>query len=166
MGNLAPMQSVIGGIMAQEVMKACSGKFTPIDQWFYFDSSLSYLPVLNKDEQLEDNDQADCKLMGDRYDGQRVVFGQEFQEKLMGQRYFMVGSGAIGCELLKNFAMVGLGCGNSGKLIVTDMDTIEKSHLNRQFLFRSTDIGKAKSEASASAIKRMNPDINIEAHMN
>lgn len=51
-----------------------------------------------------------------------------------------VGAGAIGCELLKNFAMVGLGCGPEGSVTVTDMDTIEKSNLNRQFLFRPWDV--------------------------
>jgi molybdopterin/thiamine biosynthesis adenylyltransferase len=52
-----------------------------------------------------------------------------------------VGSGAIGCEMLKNFAMMGIGCGQDGRIYVTDMDSIEKSNLNRQFLFRSWDIG-------------------------
>ena len=51
-----------------------------------------------------------------------------------------VGAGAIGCELLKCFAMVGLGCGPEGKITVTDMDIIEKSNLNRQFLFRPWDV--------------------------
>ena len=37
------------------------------------------------------------------------------------QRYFVVGAGAIGCELLKNLAMVGLSTGEKGKLLVTDM---------------------------------------------
>lgn len=53
--------------------------------------------------------------------------------------FFQVGAGAIGCELLKNFAMIGLASGN-GEVIVTDMDTIEKSNLNRQFLFRPSDV--------------------------
>lgn len=51
-----------------------------------------------------------------------------------------VGAGAIGCELLKNFAMIGLGCGEDGAVTVTDMDTIEKSNLTRQFLFRPWDV--------------------------
>jgi ubiquitin-activating enzyme E1 len=43
--------------------------------------------------------------------------------------------------MLKNFAMMGIGCDQSGAIYVTDMDSIEKSNLNRQFLFRSTDVG-------------------------
>lgn len=54
---------------------------------------------------------------------------------------FKVGAGAIGCELLKNFALMGLGAGKEGSVTVTDMDFIERSNLNRQFLFRSQDIG-------------------------
>ena len=49
-------------------------------------------------------------------------------------KLFMVGAGAIGCELLKNFAMIGLG--TKGKIIITDPDVIEVSNLSRQFLFR------------------------------
>lgn len=58
--------------------------------------------------------------------------------------YFKVGAGAIGCELLKNFALIGLGAGEEGHITVTDMDFIERSNLNRQFLFRSKDIGVRK----------------------
>lgn len=54
--------------------------------------------------------------------------------------HFQVGAGAIGCEHLKNFAMMGLASGEAGQLFVTDMDTIEKSNLNRQFLFRPADV--------------------------
>ena len=53
--------------------------------------------------------------------------------------YRQVGAGAIGCELMKNFAMMGL-ASKGGEVIVTDMDTIEKSNLNRQFLFRPCDV--------------------------
>jgi ubiquitin-activating enzyme E1 len=44
------------------------------------------------------------------------------------------------------------------------MDTIEKSNLNRQFLFRSTDLDQLKSKTAALAVAKMNPDINIEAY--
>lgn len=63
---------------------------------------------------------------------QVAVFGREFQKKVGALRYFVVGAGAIGCELLKNFAMMGVGAGPDGQIYVTDMDLIEKSNLNRQ----------------------------------
>jgi molybdopterin/thiamine biosynthesis adenylyltransferase len=52
---------------------------------------------------------------------------------------FVIGSGAIGCELLKNYAMVNLATSEKlgkGTIVVTDPDHIETSNLNRQFLFR------------------------------
>ncbi|KAG8007735.1 Ubiquitin-like modifier-activating enzyme 1 [Nibea albiflora] len=159
-GDLAPVNAFIGGLAAQEVIKACSGKFTPLQQWLYFDA-LECLPE-------EEDQPAECSLpaKGTRYDGQVAVFGSAFQEKLERQKYFLVGAGAIGCELLKNFALLGLGAGKEGHITVTDMDFIEKSNLNRQFLFRSQDIGKSKSDVAAKAVREMNPQMNITAHQN
>jgi ubiquitin-activating enzyme E1 len=102
---------------------------------------------------------------GCRYDSQIVVFGRELQQKLEGLNYFLVGAGAIGCEMLKNWALMGVGAGAGGSVHVTDMDTIEKSNLSRQFLFRSADIGAAKSTAGAAAAKRMNPRLNVTAYV-
>ena len=97
---------------------------------------------------------------------QVAVFGRAFQKKLESLRYFIVGAGAIGCELLKNFAMIGVGAGEVGQIYVTDMDLIEKSNLNRQFLFRSGDIQKPKSQTAAAAIKVMNPHANVTSFEN
>ena len=47
----------------------------------------------------------------------------------------------MGCEFIKNFAMMGLGVGK-GQVTITDDDVIEKSNLSRQFLFRDWDIGR------------------------
>lgn len=58
-------------------------------------------------------------------------------------------TGAIGCELLKNLAMMGVACGSDGKLKITDMDQIEISNLNRQFLFRRSDVGVSFLECVA-----------------
>jgi ubiquitin-activating enzyme E1 len=150
-GLLCPMHSVIGSMVAQEVMKACSGKFSPINQWFYFEAT-DILPKLKPTDSAPKNS---------RYDGQIAVFGKEYQDKLLAQKLFVVGAGAIGCEHLKNFSMMGI-----GNLIVTDMDTIEKSNLNRQFLFRPSDIGQMKSVAACREAKIMNPDIEVSAHQN
>jgi molybdopterin/thiamine biosynthesis adenylyltransferase len=60
--------------------------------------------------------------------------------------------------MLKNFAMMGVAAGPAGRVVVTDPDTIEKSNLNRQFLFRPWNVGQAKSQTAADAIKAMNPE--------
>ncbi|CAN9512024.1 unnamed protein product [Ophioblennius macclurei] len=159
-GDLAPVNAFIGSVAAQEVIKACSGKFTPLEQWMYFDA-FECLPE-------GDNQPTESEFLekGTRYDGQVAVFGSAFQEKLERQNYFLVGAGAIGCELLKNFALMGLGAGEGGLVTVTDMDFIERSNLNRQFLFRSQDIGKPKSAVAAKAVCDMNPKMKITAHQN
>ncbi|KAG9238513.1 putative ubiquitin-activating enzyme E1 1 [Amylocarpus encephaloides] len=151
-GDLSPMAAFFGGLAAQEVLKAVSGKFHPINQWLNFDS-LESLPTNSaRSEEL-------CKPRGTRYDGQIAVFGSQFQEKLANIQEFLVGAGAIGCEMLKNWAMIGLAVGPNGQISVTDMDSIEKSNLNRQFLFRPKDVGKLKSDCAADAVQAMNPDL-------
>jgi molybdopterin/thiamine biosynthesis adenylyltransferase len=55
-----------------------------------------------------------------------------------------------GCELLKNWAMMGIGCGEKGLVNVTDNDTIEISNLNRQFLYRPWDVSVCVSSLSLS----------------
>lgn len=71
-------------------------------------------------------------------------------------RPFIVGSGAIGCELLKNLSMLGFDCS------ITDMDTIEMSNLSRQYLFQAEDIGNLKSKTAAHKMKK----INVKAYSN
>ncbi|KAI9143154.1 hypothetical protein BKA69DRAFT_1026824 [Paraphysoderma sedebokerense] len=156
-GDLTPMAAVIGGLVAQEVLKACSGKFHPIVQYFYFDSFESLPSSVQINEET-------CKPRGTRYDNQIAVFGSEFQSRIANLKQFLVGAGAIGCEMLKNWAMMGLGTGEKGYVHITDMDTIEKSNLNRQFLFRPWDVSKLKSETAANAICKMNPDMTGKIH--
>jgi ubiquitin-activating enzyme E1 len=157
-GEVSPMVAVIGGFVAQEVLKACSAKFHPMVQTMYFDS-LESLPA-----ELPTED--DCQPINSRYDSQIAVFGAKFQQKINEQRQFLVGSGAIGCEMLKNWSMMGLGSQGRGVIHVTDLDTIEKSNLNRQFLFRAKDVGKFKAESAAAAVAEMNPELKgrIIAH--
>ena len=152
-GDLSPVAAFFGGMAAQEVLKSVSGKFHPIVQFLYFDS-LESLPTSTARSEEQ------CAPIGSRYDGQIAVLGKEYQEKLGNVKEFLVGAGAIGCEMLKNWAMMGLGVGPKGQIWVTDNDQIEKSNLNRQFLFRPADVGKLKSDAAAKAVQAMNPDLN------
>lgn len=159
-GDVCPIQAVMGSMAAQEAMKACSGKFMPVMQWMYFDSLESLK------EEGQDTSEEQYQPQNSRYDSQIAVFGKDFQKKLNSSKYFVVGTGAIGCEMLKNFAMIGLGASPEGKVYVTDMDLIEKSNLNRQFLFRPHDVQQMKSSVAAKAVQVMNPDMNIVAHQN
>eukprot|EP00594_Rhizosolenia_setigera_P007454 CAMPEP_0178953398 /NCGR_PEP_ID=MMETSP0789-20121207/8395_1 /TAXON_ID=3005 /ORGANISM="Rhizosolenia setigera, Strain CCMP 1694" /LENGTH=1077 /DNA_ID=CAMNT_0020634649 /DNA_START=182 /DNA_END=3415 /DNA_ORIENTATION=+ len=155
--TLSPMCAALGGIVGQEVLKACTGKFTPIKGFLYLDAD-ECLPddILPQDEVTPTGTS--------RYDSQIAVFGKEAQKKIESLNYFLVGAGAIGCEMLKNWALMGVGCGENGKIHITDMDRIEKSNLSRQFLFRDSDIGKFKSSAGKAAAVQMNKDMKIEEY--
>ncbi|KAL1196930.1 Ubiquitin-activating enzyme E1 2 [Cardamine amara subsp. amara] len=155
---LNPMAAIFGGIVGQEVVKACSGKFHPVFQFFYFDS-LESLPK-------EPLDASEFRPQNSRYDAQISVFGSTLQKKLEGARVFVVGAGALGCEFLKNLALMGVSCGTQGKLTVTDDDVIEKSNLSRQFLFRDWNIGQAKSTVAATAAAGINSRLKIDALQN
>ncbi|CAK9075947.1 Ubiquitin-like modifier-activating enzyme 1 (Ubiquitin-activating enzyme E1) [Durusdinium trenchii] len=123
---ICPMAAFLGGVVAQEVVKF-TGKFSPIHQFLYFDM-FELCPAT----------EPDWKPKGCRYDDQIAILGSSFQEALANMKLFLVGAGALGCEFLKSFAMMGVGC--AGKITVTDMDRIEISNLNRQSLWicRST----------------------------
>ncbi|KAG0460335.1 hypothetical protein HPP92_023463 [Vanilla planifolia] len=155
---LSPMAAMFGGIVGQEVMKACSGKFHPLFQFFYFDSVESLPP--------EPLDPSDLKPLNSRYDAQISVFGATLQRKMEEAKAFMVGAGALGCEFLKNLALMGVSCSGNGKLTITDDDVIEKSNLSRQFLFRDWNIGQAKSTVVAAAASAINPHLHVEALQN
>uniref|UniRef100_A0A8C7LG42 Ubiquitin-like modifier-activating enzyme 6 n=1 Tax=Oncorhynchus kisutch TaxID=8019 RepID=A0A8C7LG42_ONCKI len=159
-GSLPPLAAAVGGIASQEVLKALTGKFAPLQQWFYLDAIEVVKPLLSLSAE-------EFSPRGDRYDGLRACIGETMCLELHKLRVFMVGCGAIGCEMLKNFALLGVGLAkSSGEVCVTDPDLIEKSNLNRQFLFRSQHIQKPKSTTAAVATLEINPEMQVDAHLN
>ena len=160
-GELSPMVALLGGLVGQEAIKACTGKFSPLHQWFYFDSMES-LPASESGVL----DAADVAPRGSRYDSQAAAIGWTLTEKLTHLKVFLVGAGALGCEFIKGFACMGVGCSPQGLVTLTDDDTIEKSNLSRQFLFRNADIGKPKSSCAAAAALKINPELRLKALQN
>ncbi|XP_031141922.1 ubiquitin-like modifier-activating enzyme 6 [Sander lucioperca] len=159
-GTLPPLAAAVGGLASQEVLKAITGKFAPLQQWFYLDAIEVVKP-------LQSVSAEEFFPRGDRYDGLRACIGESMCVELHKLRVFMVGCGAIGCEMLKNFALLGVGLAkSSGEICITDPDLIEKSNLNRQFLFRPHHIQKPKSTTAAEATHDINPDLQVDAHLN
>ncbi|XP_023668301.2 ubiquitin-like modifier-activating enzyme 6 isoform X1 [Paramormyrops kingsleyae] len=159
-GCLPPLCAAIGGTASQEALKALTGKFAPLQQWLYLDAIEVVKP-------LQSLPAEEFAPKGDRYDPLRACIGETMCRKLHGLKVFMVGCGAIGCEMLKNFALLGVGLADSsGEICITDPDLIEKSNLNRQFLFRPRHIQKPKSITAAEATLEINPRLQIDAHLN
>jgi adenylyltransferase/sulfurtransferase len=93
----------------------------------------------------------------DRYARQQRIPGWS-QARLADASVLVVGAGALGNEVLKNLALLGV-----GHLIVVDMDRIERSNLSRTILFHADDLGHAKATTAARALTRINPDVRVTA---
>ncbi len=82
------------------------------------------------------------------------------QERLAGARILLVGAGALGNEILKNLALLGV-----GNVFVADLDTVENSNLSRSILFRADDCGRPKSEVAAQRAAEIYPEILVQPFM-
>eukprot|EP00931_Biecheleriopsis_adriatica_P104437 TRINITY_DN7910_c0_g1_i2.p1 TRINITY_DN7910_c0_g1~~TRINITY_DN7910_c0_g1_i2.p1 ORF type:complete len:592 (+),score=160.36 TRINITY_DN7910_c0_g1_i2:90-1865(+) len=89
----------------------------------------------------------------------KAVIGEERFKQIQSAKLLVVGAGGIGCELLKNLVLTGF-----IDIEVVDLDTIDVSNLNRQFLFRRAHVDRPKSEVAAEAVRQFRPDAKIVAH--
>src|SRR5206468_5647901 len=89
----------------------------------------------------------------DRYSRLRLIPWWR-QEKLAAARVLVVGAGALGNEVLKNLALLGV-----GTTYVIDRDAIETSNLSRSVLFRASDGGRPKAQVAAERAREINPEV-------
>jgi adenylyltransferase/sulfurtransferase len=93
----------------------------------------------------------------DRFDRLRRIAWWD-QKKLQEAKVLVVGAGALGNEILKNLALLGV-----GRIFIVDLDTVEMSNLSRAVLFRERDRGRVKAEVAAESVRAIYPDVRIEA---
>ncbi|KAL0586526.1 hypothetical protein ABG067_003913 [Albugo candida] len=89
----------------------------------------------------------------------KQVLGEETYNTIQNAKILVVGAGGIGCELLKNLVLSGF-----INLHIIDLDTIDVSNLNRQFLFRSKHVTKSKAMIAKEVVNSFNPNAKIQAH--
>ena len=143
------LSAFFGGLAAQEAIKSITKKFTPINQYMIYDCL----------ELIEQKNINSNKSINNKNDILNLILGDKAYQKLIETNLLLVGAGAIGCELLKNYAMIGLSTGKNGKIYITDPDIIEVSNLTRQFLFREKHLRLPKSSTAAAAVIQMNPQL-------
>jgi len=96
---------------------------------------------------------------------ERTLYDRQFrldgwnQTLIKNSRVLIAGVGGLGCEIAKNFAMLGI-----GHLDLVDLDVIEHSNLNRQILFAGAKMGKPKATVAAEKLKEINPNITIKGY--
>ena len=79
------------------------------------------------------------------------------REKVEKAKVLIVGAGALGNEVIKNLALMGV-----GYIFIVDFDTIELANLSRSVLFRESDSGRKKAEVAAARAKELNPNVHIQ----
>lgn len=91
-----------------------------------------------------------------RYSFTRQILGPALFSRIQTAKVLVVGAGGIGCEVLKDLVLAGF-----GHIEIIDLDTIDLSNLNRQFLFNKSHIKKSKSLVAASVAGAFNPHVTI-----
>ncbi|XP_023031874.1 SUMO-activating enzyme subunit 2-B [Drosophila willistoni] len=87
------------------------------------------------------------------------ILPKTLQELVKSSKVLVVGAGGIGCEVLKNLVLSGF-----LDIEIIDLDTIDLSNLNRQFLFHREHVGKSKANVARESALSFNPDSKIIAH--
>ena len=85
--------------------------------------------------------------------------GEAGQLRLKESRVLIVGVGGLGCPVALYLAAAGV-----GTLGLIDFDEVDISNLQRQVLYGSNSIGKAKVEAAEARLHDLNPGVKLEIY--
>ena len=86
-------------------------------------------------------------------------FGLKGQEKLLAGSVLLIGAGGLGCPAAQYLAAAGV-----GRIGLVDDDVVDASNLQRQILFSTADVGRAKVEVAKQRLEGLNPDVRVDAH--
>jgi molybdopterin-synthase adenylyltransferase len=92
----------------------------------------------------------------ERYARQAALLGEEGQRKLARARVLVLGAGGLGSPLLYYLAAAGVGF-----LTVMDCDCVSESNLNRQILYKESDLGCGKAERAAERLQDLNSTVCV-----
>lgn len=90
------------------------------------------------------------------YEATKRLLGEPAVNRIRTAKVLVVGAGGIGCELLKELALAGF-----GEIHVIDLDTIDLSNLNRQFLFSRQHVKQSKAVVACDVASQFNPDVHL-----
>nr|WP_315250917.1 ThiF family adenylyltransferase [uncultured Flavobacterium sp.] len=95
-----------------------------------------------------------------RYSRQIILpeIGETGQQKLQDARVLVIGAGGLGCPVLQNLVVAGVG--NIG---IVDGDAVDETNLHRQLLYTLKDCGNSKVETAKKVILELNPEIKVTA---
>src|SRR5262245_3586710 len=96
------------------------------------------------------------EIADDRFARFRLISWWD-QERLREARVLVIGAGALGNEIIKNLALLGV-----GQLFVADLDRIELSNLSRSVLFRGSDCGQEKARVAAAGARELFPEMCVQ----
>ncbi len=85
--------------------------------------------------------------------------GEAGQVRLLGSSVLLIGAGGLGSPAALYLAAAGV-----GRLGIVDMDTIDRSNLQRQILHTDERTGSSKVESAKKTLRALNPDVEVIGH--
>ncbi|ODV62413.1 NEDD8-activating protein UBA3 ASCRUDRAFT_6993 [Ascoidea rubescens DSM 1968] len=162
--NRGVSHSVTGDLLLQRILQQKKSQFKVSSSQFDSSNLISYQRPkrLKMSNELNKRDSSILPFFNQSGPFTDELFepdADDILSRLSSSKILVLGAGGLGCEILKNLSLSGF-----KQIHIIDMDTIDISNLNRQFLFRNTDIGEYKAETAANFIKKRIKNVLVTPH--